>query len=117
MMKKVICLSVVLVMTHGTALSMVRANNIKKALHLQSNKRVMCTGLKDDIRDAASIRSANMTDNLMDSYDRNRICNAHIKSIYQVARIEAMCKIQADPNLSWQQKRDLVALVPTIVRE
>lgn len=105
MMKKTICLSVILSLTHGTALSMMHTRKIVKGTsRLQVQKR-MC--------------SENMSapSSLMNANDKWAIRRAYIDCIYKVAQIEAMCNIAANPNLDHFQKRALRDQVPYVVKE
>lgn len=133
-------LLILLLLTQGTVLSMMHTK--RGVLRLKLNRKVLYgTMLKDDIRDAAFLRNQSLEDvkillrnienkiekqnqllqnlpnNLMTKDDVYCIRQAYIGSIYKVARIEAMCKIYATPNLEARERDILLNEVPRIVRE
>ncbi len=117
-MKKIICLSVTLLITHGTALSMMHTKKLmKNASRVQLNRRTLHDRLHDDVKDAAHLRDASAPNNLMNVNDREHIRQAYINSIYKVAQIEAMCKIYAAPNLEDWERSELLSQVPYVVKE
>jgi hypothetical protein len=107
-----------LLVAHGTALSMMHTKKIiKNASRFQLNKRALSTGLSDDVKDAAFLRNVSAPSDLMDAHNKELIRRAYIRSIYQVARVEAMCKIYGDTNLSQHQKIEILSQVPYVVKE
>jgi hypothetical protein len=114
-----LCALILLLVAHGTALSMMHTRKIvKNTSRLQLQKRVCSEGgLIDHVGDAAFLRKATVSDNWMNEKDRELIRKAHIDSIYKVAQVEAMCKITANQNLDHFQKMFLRDQVPYIVKE
>jgi len=133
MMKKYGSLVVMLMITQGTVLSMLHTKKImKSASRLQLQKRALVergTGLKDieDMKKLLSDVKSKVAkydqlsqirqEPLLDANDKWYIRKAYIDSIYKIARIEAMGKIYAMPNLDMYQRRELLDKVQYVVKE
>ena len=144
MMKKIGCLVMTLMVTHGTALSMMHTRKImKSASRLQLQRRTLVergTGLKD-FEDVGLSKNQSLEDMnkllrdmeiklakydqlpqirqepLLDANDKWAIRRAYIDSIYKLARFEARCKIHTMYHLSIYQREDLLREADKIVKE
>jgi hypothetical protein len=142
MMKKISCLVVTLMVTHGTVLSMLHTKKImKNASRLQLQRRTMSgTGLKE-FEDVGLLKNQSLEDMkkslrdmeiklakydqlpqirqepLLDVNDKWAIRQAYIDSIYKVAQIEAMGKIYAMSDLDKYQRQELLDKVEDVVKE
>jgi len=133
MMKKYGSLVVMLMITQGTVLSMLHTKKIvKNTSRLQLQKRAFgaCgTGLKDieDMKKLLSDVKSKVAkydqlsqirqEPLLDADDKWYIRRAHIDCIYKIARIEAMGKIYAMPNLTYEQRNKLLGDVKYVIQE
>ena len=118
-MKKIICLSVILLVTHGTVLSMMHTRKVMKSVsRIQLQKRTHSEGgLIDHVGDAAFLRTASAPSNLMNRDDISMIRETYRESIRQIARIEAMGKIYVMPGLNMHQQKELLEEADKILTE
>ena len=117
-MKKIICLLTILLVTHGTALSMMHTKKfMQKTSRIQLQKRVYSEGgLIDHVGDAAYLRNVSVPSDLMSRDDRFAIRETYRESIRRIARIEAIGKIYAMP-LDRYQREQLLREADKIVQE
>ncbi len=118
-MKKISCLAVMLLVTHGAAVSMMHTKKIMKSVsRFQLQKRVYSEGgLIDHVGDAAFLRNVRVPSNLMNRDDISMIRETYRESIRQIARIEAMGKIYVMPGLNMHQRKELLEEADKILIE